>query len=419
MRRGMPFSLFRQEAIDYQRFRIWGEVAIALPKSYALVTGFIAVSVLATALFIASHSYARKEHAAGFLVPTEGIAKIMPPRSGSITNVNVTEGQHVERGAPLLTVSDAATSDRGENIDEAKTQRLREQRDHLKEQVELERRKSDAEEQRLQSQIEGARGEIAALTRQQTIQTDRIEIARRQVTGAVELAAKGYLSQVELRRRQDAHLAEMQSASSLAKELAGKQAALSQLQNTLEQLPISTAQRVSQLEASIAELEVRLKEIEGQRGYLLSAPITGRVSALQAWVGKLADPKIPILSIIPDGDVLEAELMVPARAIGFVAPGQTVHISYDAFPFQQFGFARGTILIVSHTLLKPEEFVGPALLREPSYRVAVALERQTIRAYGVEFPLEPDLQLQADIQFERRTLLAWILDPVLSAWERS
>ena len=188
---------------------------------------------------------------------------------------------------------------------------------------------------------------------------------------------------------------------------------------------------------------------------------------------------------MPDGDVLEAELLVPARAIGFINPGQSVHLSYDTFPFQQFGFARGSVRTVSRTFLKPDEIVGPMLLREPSYRVAVALERQTIRAYGAELPLEPDLQLQAEpvirptllrrflagtrrvspvaqhvlvtvlslpprrgeqpyrsvfgwsfclrptvagprgysfsrpILFERRTLLAWILDPLLSAWGRS
>jgi membrane fusion protein len=415
----MSPSLFRQEAIDHQRFRIWGEVALALPKSYALVTGFIALSVFAMALFVATHSYARKEHAAGFLVPTEGIARISPPRDGTIIAVHVSEGQHVERGAPLLTATDTETSDRGENIDDAKADRLREQSDRLKDQILLERQKSHAEEQRLQSEIQGALTEITALTQQQTIQRERIEIAHQQLVGAVELANKGYLSKVEMRRRQDAHLAEIQSESSLAKELAGKQTELSQHQNALQQLPLATAQRVAQLEASIAELEVHLKEIERQRGYLLSAPIAGRISSLQAWVGKLAEPKMPALSIVPDGDILEAELLVPARAIGFIAAGQTVHISYDTFPFQQFGFARGNVRTVSRTLLKPDEIVGPMLLREPSYRVGVALERQTMRAYGAELPLEPDLQLQADIEFERRSLLAWILDPLLSAWERS
>jgi membrane fusion protein len=415
----MSTTLFRQQAIDHQRFRIWGEVAIALPNSFALVTGFIALSVLAMSLFTATHNYARKEHAVGFLVATEGIARITPPRDGTITAVHVNEGQYIERGGPLLSVTGAETSDRGENIDDAKVGRLSEQRDRLRDQIGLEGQKSDAEKQRLEAQIQGAEAEITALVLQQTIQTERIEIARRQLAGAIELAEKGYLSKVEMMRRQDAYLAERQSASSLAKELAGKQAGLAQLWNAFQQLPIATAQRVSQLEANIAELDVRLKETEGRRGYLLSAPISGRVSALQAWVGKHADPKMPALSIVPNGDILEAELLVPARAIGFVAPGQTVHISYDTFPFQQFGFARGTVRMVSHTLLKPDEIVGPVILREPFYRVGVALERQTMWAYGAELPLEPDLQLQADILFDRRTLLAWILDPLLSAWRRS
>src|SRR6266851_8094994 len=135
----MSRHLFRQEAIDHQRFRIWGEVALALPKSYALVTGFIALSVLAMALFIATQSSARKEHAAGFLVPTEGIARIIPPRDGTITEVHVSEGQHVSSGAPLLTVTDVETSDRGENIDDAKADRLQAQRDLLRDQILLER----------------------------------------------------------------------------------------------------------------------------------------------------------------------------------------------------------------------------------------------------------------------------------------
>jgi len=412
-------TLFRQQAIDHQRFRIWGEVALALPASYAFVTAFVALSVLTAALFVGTQSYARKEHAAGFLLPKAGIARVMPPRSGTISAVSVVEGQHVERGAPLLVVTDAETSEGGENIDAAKVDELRKQRDSLNRQVALEGEKSSIEAERLKAQIEGGGKEIFELGRQLAIQADRIEITRQQMTAAVELEGKGYLSKVELRRRQDAYLGERQNHSALAREQAAKEAALATLRDTLRQLPIETAQRTSQLDASIAEIETRLKEIEGRRGYQMQAPISGRVSTLQAWIGKTADPKMPVLSIVPDDDVLEAELLVPARAIGFISPGQTVQISYDTFPFEQFGFAHGTVRSVSHTMLKPEEIVGPVQLREPSYPVNVTLERQTIRAYGAELPLEPDLQLRAEIVAERRSLLAWILDPVLSVWRRS
>jgi membrane fusion protein len=384
-----------------------------------MVTAFIALSVFTMTLFVATQTYARKEHAVGFLSPTRGMARIAPSRPGIISTVAVVEGQHVERGAPLLTVTDAATSEHGENLDAAKADELRKQGRNLQEQIELEREKADAEKQRLQSQIDIGRKGIAELERQQSIQVERIEIAQQQRNSAAELANSGYLSKVELRRRQDAYLAEQQSKSSLARETSGKQAELATLQDNLRQLPIATRQRIAQLAASIAEIDGRLKEIDARRGYQLLAPIAGRVSTLQAWAGKTADPKIPALSIVPDGDVVEAKLLVPARAIGFIAPGQTVQISYDTFPFQQFGFAHGTVQSVSRTMLKPDEVVGPVQLHEPSYLVTVALQRQTMKAHGAELPLEPDLQLQADILSERRTLLGWGLEPVLRIWRQS
>ncbi|MBV9827220.1 MAG: HlyD family efflux transporter periplasmic adaptor subunit [Alphaproteobacteria bacterium] len=414
----MAVTLFRQQAIDHQRHRIWGEVALSVPLSYTLVTGFLALSLLVAASFIATHTYSRKEHAIGFLLPTSGIARITPPRPGIISAVSVVEGQRVERGATLLKVTDTQTSEQGENLDATKADELRKQRGELQAQRALERDKTAVEEQGLQSRIESGEEGLLALQRQQAIQVDRINIAQRQMAGAIELAGKGYFSAVELRRRQDAYLAEQQSESALAREAAAKQAELGQLRDNLRQLPIATAQRTAQFAASISEIDARLTEIEGRRGYQVQAPIAGRVSTLQAWVGKTADPKIPVLSIVPADDVLEAELLIPARAIGYVAPGQTVQISYDTFPFAQFGFARGTVRVVSHTMLKPDEIVGPLQLREPSYPISVALQRQTVTAHGAELPLEPDLQLQADIVSEQRTLLAWILEPAFGAWRQ-
>ena len=187
----MSVTLFRQQAIDHQRLRIWGEVALALPTSYALMTSFVAVSIVAALLFISTQTYARKEHASGILLPTAGIARIVPPRAGTITAVAVTEGQRVERDAPLLTVTNVATSEHGENIDAAKLEELRKQRDRLKDQISLEHDKATIEAQRLQAQIDSGDNQIAELQRQLVIQVDRIEIARQQLSGAVELTSKG------------------------------------------------------------------------------------------------------------------------------------------------------------------------------------------------------------------------------------
>ena len=47
--------------------------------------------------------------------------------------------------------------------------------------------------------------------------------------------------------------------------------------------------------------------------------------------------------------------------------------------------------------------------------VIAALERPDIDAYGQKIPLQPQMLLRADVILERRSLLSWLLDPLLSA----
>ena len=56
----------------------------------------------------------------------------------------------------------------------------------------------------------------------------------------------------------------------------------------------------------------------------------------------------------------------------------------------------------------------PVALQEPVYRVQVALDQQEIRAYGTTVPLQSGMLLNADIVLEQRSLLSWLLEPILS-----
>ena len=95
--------------------------------------------------------------------------------------------------------------------------------------------------------------------------------------------------------------------------------------------------------------------------------------------------------------------------------GQDVRILYDAFPYQKFGTYRGRVLKVSETILTGNDVVGPIQLKEPAYRVTAALERPDIDAYGQKIPLRPDMLLKADVILDKRALMSWLLDPLLSA----
>ena len=407
-------SLFRPEAVDFQNERFKSGSVLPGPPPTAALTALLVVLVGALLGFLATCDYARKETAVGFLSPTLGVARVFPPRAGLVVAVHVAEGQDVPAGAPLITVQVGGSNDHGGDVDESVLQALAHQRDALVEQIAQQRARGDDESRRLRDRIEGLGAEMAAQERELAVQQARSKLAEEQVTAVRDLVGQGFISVVEFKRRQDNYLAQRQSEASLAEQIAARRGEAAQQRHILDELPGDIAAKVSTLQASVAELDGRLAETEGRRGYMIRAPIAGRVSALQARVGLAADPAIPQLAIVPSGSALRAELLVPAKAIGFVEPGDRVRLAYDAFPFQRFGFHGGHVETVSRTLLRPAEVVGPIVLNDPSYRVTVVLDRQDITAFGRDFPLGADMALRADIVFDRRSLMKWLLEPVLS-----
>jgi membrane fusion protein len=120
--------------------------------------------------------------------------------------------------------------------------------------------------------------------------------------------------------------------------------------------------------------------------------------------------------IVPAGSKLRAELYAPSRAVGFVAVGDEVRLRYEPFPYQKFGHYRGTVAAVSRTALQRSGLGLPTtgFGSESVYEVLVALQEQTVMAYGEERELRPGTAVEADVLLETRRLYEWVLEPLYS-----
>jgi membrane fusion protein len=94
--------------------------------------------------------------------------------------------------------------------------------------------------------------------------------------------------------------------------------------------------------------------------------------------------------------------------------GERVRLLYDAFPYQKYGTHGGRVIEVSQTILTGSDVSGPVALKEPAYKVVVALTERVIKARDKTFPLQSDMLLHADIILEQRTIMSWLLEPLLS-----
>jgi membrane fusion protein len=408
-------QLFRSEAIDFQRdHRQWGDVASLEPLSIKFTAWFIAGVVALLILFLFLAQYARKETAVGYLTPTKGTAKIFVPRRGTIKDVHVEEGASVREGQQLLTIETDQIAADGIDVNATQLETLGFQKELLATNIKAEEQRAGSERDRLTAVVGGLEAEIAQLRGQIKLQSERLAVAESDLSTGDQLKAKGYMTALELRKRQAGVLEQKQVLSGLQQQLAAKQNQLVEARSSLHQLPTLMAQKVQALRSELSANQQRIAEIKGRGAYVIRAPAAGRVSTLQATVGQNADPQRLQLEIVPEDVLLQAELFLPARAIGFVEAGQPVRIMYDAFPYQHFGTYRGTVVKVSQTILTGSDVAGPIKLNEPGYRVTAALERPNINAYGKAIALQSDMLLKADIILEKRSLVSWLTNPLRS-----
>lgn len=170
-------------------------------------------------------------------------------------------------------------------------------------------------------------------------------------------------------------LEQKQAIAALNQQVASRKSQLTDTEFSLRELPTMMAQKIQAIRNDLSATEQRMAEVNGRRVYVLRAPTDGRVSTLQAIAGQNADPQRLQLEIIPDNAVLQAELFVPARAIGLIEIGQAIRILYNAFPYQHFGTYSGHISKISQTALTGSDARGPIALKEPEYRITAAIEK--------------------------------------------
>jgi membrane fusion protein len=407
-------TLFRQEALDSQRDRQLGDVLLARPVALSILTFAGVLVAVGLVLFGFFGEYTRKAHVAGYLAPTQGLIKVHAPQSGTLIEKRVEEGRRVARGEALYVLSTERSSLEAPEAQAAAIRKLRERRASLVGEIEQQAMLARLTQQELQQRARDVETEFAQLRAAVATQDERLSSSRNALERHEALARERFMSEAMLVQQRDQVLEQQsrrqaldRSRTALQRDRASVDAALAALR------PKAAAERAA-IERQISALDQELTEYESRRALVITAPADGVATTILAERGQSVTAATPLLSIIPDGAALQAQLLVPSRAAGFLAAGQPVALRYQAFPFQRFGSSRGVVKEISRTLLAPGDLPLPVALNEPAYRVTVSLDQQTVRAYAKDFPLQAGMLLDADIALDRRRLVDWLFEPLIA-----
>jgi membrane fusion protein len=272
---------------------------------------------------------------------------------------------------------------------------------------------AEQQKEQLRRRIDDLKKELSQADAEIRLQMTRVASAREDFQRTQQLVKDGFMSDTALAAKRNDQLDQQVKLETLRRSRAGIERDLRSAQSELPAVDLRARQQEDQLIRERGELQQNLVQEETRRETVIRAPMAGTVTNIAVARGQSLAADAPLATVLPAGSGLEARLLVPTRAVGFVQPGNAVVLRYEAFPFQRFGQYRGTVHNVSRTVWSPGEKVGPMTVREPVYRIDVELERQTVAAGGQEVPLRPGMLVNADILLEKRTVFEWIFEPVL------
>ncbi|MEA3194290.1 MAG: rane fusion protein hemolysin [Betaproteobacteria bacterium] len=390
--------------------------------------------------------------AEGKLVPSGYLKIVQPAEQGIVKEILVREGEAVAAGQvlarmdPVLTEADV-NAVRAEFL--AKGLALRRIDAQLSSQL-LSREQEDPAD--LYARVEAqhaanVRAYQSALAQERSV----LEKARHDLAGAQATKAKleqvlphyiaqeqafekltkdGFAGRIMYTDKQRERIEKEQDLRVQEFTIRSNASLIAQSQQRLEQI---TADYRRQLQAERADVAAQFERAQQdlakhshRQGLLeLRAPQAGVVKDLATHTaGTVASPGTILMTLVPEGDKLVAEVWVSNDDVGFVRTGQDVKVKLATFQFQKYGLMKGRVLHVNADSSdaspgggRTDQQTGRDRPAGPlSFRALVELDSQELAADGQRYPLQAGMQVVSEIHLGTRTVLEYLLSPVQKAF---
>ncbi|WP_318520776.1 HlyD family type I secretion periplasmic adaptor subunit [Photobacterium leiognathi] len=165
-----------------------------------------------------------------------------------------------------------------------------------------------------------------------------------------------------------------------------------------------TSDKLSSLSETQIGLEDRVKRTT------VVSPVNGTIQKIHVnTVGGVIQPGMPLVEIVPTEDTLLIEAKIAPQDIGFLRPNLPAIIKFSAYDFTNYGGLHGTLETISADTIQDKE--GNSF-----YQVRIRTDASSLKGPdGEALPIIPGMTATADIITGKRSVLDYLLKPVLKA----
>ncbi|WP_447889507.1 HlyD family type I secretion periplasmic adaptor subunit [Serratia fonticola] len=366
------------------------------------IIGLVLIVALVWAHFARVEEITRGD---GKIIPASREQVIQSLEGGILEELNVREGDVVEKGQVLLRMDPTrADSSYGESLSKvlglkASIARLRAQSYGtpltFPEDVHEEPGIIADETQAYNAQLRTLNESVDALKQSLSLAEDEVRLS-------APLAKKGLVSDVEiLRLRRQANEFRLQIAERTNRFRSDANSELNKLESELAQ----------------AEEILRGRQDIMTRTTIL-APVRGTVNNIRTTTrGGVIQQGAEIMSIIPLEDNLLVEAKIKPSDVAFIHPGLPATVKITAYDYAIYGGLHGVVEHLSSDTLIDEEKARSGRGDSTYYRVYIRTNQAALHVKDKTFPIIPGMVANVEIRTGEKTILSYLLKPILKARE--
>jgi len=260
-------------------------------------------------------------------------------------------------------------------------------------------------------QLQQRQQELAEM-RARKVSADRaLELGQQELTKTRPLLASGAVSEVEILRLERDIARSRGESEQASAQIARVQAAIGEAQRKIQETEI---QFRNDARKELAEVLGKLNALnEGAVALTdkvdksqVRSPVRGRVQRLLAnTVGGVVTPGKDIVEIVPLDDEMVLEARIAPKDIAFIRPDQDALVKFTAYDFSIYGGLDAKVENISPDTVVDER--GNAF-----YLVRVRTKRAN---FSEKLPIIPGMTAEVDILTGQKTVLSYLLKPVLKA----
>ncbi|WP_110686611.1 HlyD family efflux transporter periplasmic adaptor subunit [Salinicola aestuarinus] len=388
---------YRDQALK----RELGDASESLCHPLARPTLWAIVTVLAC--FIGWSAWAEiavVTHGEGRVVPVSRIQSIQSLEGGIIDRIPVREGDIVDRGQTLVSLDatrfESAFEETRSQVISLKVAIARLQAEVL-----------EADEIAFPDTVDPESSMAIAERELFTARRAKLEQATLSLDQEINIANRRLDLIEPLVRRQA--VSEMESLQ-LRQDIASLRGKRAEIENSYVQEAYT---ELSERKGELSSLEqVLVQKRDQYRRTEILSPVHGRINAINYTTeGGVVPPGETIMEVIPLEDQLLIEAKIKPSDVAFLAPDMPTSVKITAYDYTIYGDLAGTVEQISADTIEEETPRGT----ESYYKVYIRTQSGSLAHGSQSLPIIPGMIAEVDIQTGKRSVLDYLLKPLLKA----